>query len=472
MANFLQDFAGLGQAFGGIATGLDQGMAPLKTWEGIRTSDLANDKSEIANQDLQQQQFARMGTLDPAQQQGYYGAWQNNQISGLQNVTASNQLGTQTQQQQIDMYRLATSPEGRARLQGLDPSSPQFAMELEKMRAETNPFSVPDDITKTLIPAQQRGANQQATQNFLQTAMMSMKDPNTGEAMFGEGDTIVPSPGGGYVMKKANGDVVAVPYNLAAFAQQMENNPTLFKALQDRANASNTQRTSDITAQDQILKLGQTLMANDPLVAAGTKEMADSPERQQAIATLDAQETAARALQAHGQQLISSRVRGQGYTQSAAATGQTGGGAGGLMLNYAKNGQPIFTGNQPTNTNSFGQVPLGGPYAQPGQGPTNVPMTSYPVNPADVYSSNVPDQTMFTGGQNFVGPPYVGGATPQNQTVITAVPSAAPSAPYNNANFPVDPNAIPLGRWITQPGTVATPNAGARSRYLANRRGP
>jgi hypothetical protein len=477
--DFWQALGGFGNALSAIPKGLDAGLQPMKTLEDIQ-------KSSISNEDAANILASKEGTSPyDYYNSGVFKDTQTNLAGGYKS-----QLAGQADQSNYLMNQYAMSPEGRAALQGLDPTSPQYAMALEQMRIQHgNPFGVPDDVVKTLIPAEQRGANQQASQNFLQTAMMSMKDAD-GNPMFGEGDTVVPSPSGGYVMKKANGDVVAVPYNLAAFAQQMEANPTLFNALKARADASNAQRTSDLGALTTTTKLGQDQTAADPILvfAKGALESVDkadnalaversklpafdSPERQQALATIEAQQ---KSNDARRQQLMS-MVYGQAQrrglsvgTPSTGATGQSFGGAGGLMLQMV-NGQPVITGGQPPNTNSFGPRPVGGPYVQPGQGTAYNPMTGY-VDPADIYSSNVPnDSTFLPGGASFVGAPYAGGPTPQNQTVITAATPPPASTPYGTP-----PGQFSIG-WPGSPQLspqFTVPQSGNRFASRQTRRGP
>lgn len=345
MPDFWENFAGIGNAFGDFASGVNQGMAPLKSWEAIRQADLANDIQEQAARNAQFQQQAREGVATP----GLYGDWATQVQTGFQQDTAKNQLGTQGYQSDLAFRNYMVSPEGQAEFRGLVPGSGEWNAKMREKIAQFLPYGtantmgVPEFQTKVMGPSQNVAENQQLALSGLQFKMGQQVDPMTGQP-YGNDVAIRPLQGGGYEARRiSTGEQVQIPRLLLVAAAQDVGNVAGFNAIKEQATLQNTLQTGDVARAVSLLKAVQDTAASDPTMLAGTKmleygtkaltsldaerarvpQYAFTPEDQQkAYADIARREVEARGYMGRGEQMIRGRAAQRGLRMPGTGMGQ------------------------------------------------------------------------------------------------------------------------------------------------------
>jgi hypothetical protein len=168
-------FSDISDAGRGIAKGLDEGMAPLRTWEGIRTEDLKNDRYEIGNQNEDYLQRARMGEYGIPE---YYANQAQLANTGFQKGIGQNQYDIFGNDLRMQMGRAFTDPTGlfqeRVRREGLQPGTPEFNRAVVALKQQYDPTGMEADKaydTLGIAAEDKRAINDQTTIAMVQQAL-------------------------------------------------------------------------------------------------------------------------------------------------------------------------------------------------------------------------------------------------------------------------------------------------------------
>lgn len=192
--DFLEDLSG---GVSGFVKGIDAGMAPLKTWEGIRTSDLQNDAREISNRDLELLQLAR-----ESPDYDYYGNKIGAEDTGFRQKMAAGERDIFGNEQALGLAQYLSNPDGAFQLavrgRGLTPDMPEYRMLLQEHLASFDPMAAITADKNLNIPGlRQQNLNEQAALAYLQEYVRAkgpdpnaevVRLPNGGVAVFSGGE--------------------------------------------------------------------------------------------------------------------------------------------------------------------------------------------------------------------------------------------------------------------------------------------
>lgn len=192
--DFLEDLSG---GVSGFVKGVDAGMAPLKTWEGIRTSDLQNDAREISNRDLELLQLAR-----ESPDYDYYGNKIGAEDTGFRQKMAAGERDIFGNEQALGLAQYLSNPDGAFQLavrgRGLTPDMPEYRMLLQEHLASFDPMAAITADKNLNIPGlRQQNLNEQAALAYLQEYVRAkgpdpnaevVRLPNGGVAVFSGGE--------------------------------------------------------------------------------------------------------------------------------------------------------------------------------------------------------------------------------------------------------------------------------------------
>jgi hypothetical protein len=172
MADWMDWLEGLSGAASGVAKGWNEGLAPLKTWEDIRTGDLKNDAQEIGNRNLEFEQQYREGADVPA----WYGDWGGARRSEFQDTISKNELDMWGNRQKQDTgQRLADADAAfrvAARAAGLTPDMPEYAQLAGQYLRDATGFGAIEQVDKYNIDARlDRATGDQATLASIQNTL-------------------------------------------------------------------------------------------------------------------------------------------------------------------------------------------------------------------------------------------------------------------------------------------------------------
>jgi len=254
--SFLDTIGNIGEALSGIPYGLNQGLTPFNTWEGIRTKDLANDRSELQLQDLAQIQAARDAAAN------YYGDLVNAAQTGNQFTSAKNLYGTDTAQQQLAYAQFMRSPEGQALLANQMPGSYGFDQGLLQGASQFLPTQVPDMFKQYgMAGLDQQAAGQQVGEQMLRYQLQQM---NPGSQV-----DVVRMPGQGYVAL-VDGQPMDIPASLlrGAYAAEGVNAPQ--QAINTQVQLERAIQTGNVDMIAKILQATNSFQ-KDPALAQLTQ---------------------------------------------------------------------------------------------------------------------------------------------------------------------------------------------------------
>lgn len=245
---FLQDLSG-GAA--GIVSGLTAGAKPFDAWEGVRTKDIANDRGEINNRDLELIQWARENPdID------YYGNKIGAEDTGYRQKMASGEVDIFGNEQKLALAQYLADPNG-AFQQGVDqagltPGTPEYREWLSEAMSMYDPSGAVGAYDKMGIPGiQNRNMNEQTSIQFAQNFIRANShDPNAVIVRKADGTFAVMSNGeetdlpGDVMLKMASMMNAKDPYGAVSAGMKDE------MGIQD----SNTKR---VTAQAAVIKAMQ-----------------------------------------------------------------------------------------------------------------------------------------------------------------------------------------------------------------------
>lgn len=222
MADWEDWLTGLSGGVSGIVKGIDQGMAPLSTWEGIRTKDLANDRYEIGNEDIDALQRTRMGDYVS----DFYGDKIGAESTGYRQKIASGEVDIYGNEQKLALAEYLSDPNG-AFQQGLKetgwtPGTPEYREWLAEAMSMYDPSGAAGAYDKMGIPGiENRNLNEQAALNYIQN-YARQKDP---------GSRVQRMPDGTVVILDSNGEMTPVPGDMLVQAAAMINAKTPYDAI-------------------------------------------------------------------------------------------------------------------------------------------------------------------------------------------------------------------------------------------------
>ena len=255
---FLDTIGDIGEALSGIPYGIDKGLAPFKTWEGVRTADLQNDLRDISNRNALLEQQAREGMEVPS----YYGDFTQSKQTGFQDTTAKNLLDIFNQQQALAMRQYGASPQGQAEFVGMVPGSPEYAAAQAAIQGRFDPFGAGAFGVSTLNPLRNQAATEQVAAQYGSNVLASMYGLDPSEIQLQRG------PNGEW-MATAFGEQLQIPREALITMAGMSGikGPSEFRDTQLRnIQAVNTANANNFT---NIYKaLVQDEMRNDPQLNA------------------------------------------------------------------------------------------------------------------------------------------------------------------------------------------------------------
>lgn len=269
---FWQGLAGFGNALSAIPKGLELGLQPMKTLEDIQRQSIANDyQSQVARNAMLEQQ-AREGMGVPS----YYGDLTQQKQTGFQQDIAKNQLGQFGAQQSLAERQYVNSPEFQGQIQGLDPLGPEYAAALAQARMRTDPFGAGTYATQVELPAQQRAANQQAAEAFIQNSLSEK---------YGPGVQVYRLQDGTYAAQAPDGSDIDLGPTLTAVAQQIAGNPTAYSALATRQANARAQQVANVGMINTTITAMQRQAGTDPELNGYVNMTKEAGDRLQMIAT-------------------------------------------------------------------------------------------------------------------------------------------------------------------------------------------
>lgn len=172
--DFLEDIS---SGAAGVVSGLTAGMKPFDAWETVRGKDIANDRGELTNRDLELMQWARENPdID------YYGNKIGAEDSGFRKKMAGDEVDIFGNQQKLSLQQYLADPNGAfqqgLRETGWEPGSPEYRQWLAEAISSYDPTGAVAAYDKFNIPGiENRNLNEQAALQFLQ-AYAQKKDPN------------------------------------------------------------------------------------------------------------------------------------------------------------------------------------------------------------------------------------------------------------------------------------------------------
>jgi hypothetical protein len=231
----MPDWTGLldsisGGAFG-ITKGLTAGAEPYKAWEGVRTADLANDRSEITLRDLQLMQQALEAQPD------FYGNAATARNTANQLATSKGKLDIFGNERNLDINQQLSDPMGmfQQATAGLTPADPEYRQLYAQFLGYLDPTGAMKSYDSFGVEKmQQRGINEQAVYATV-LQMAQMQDP---------GATLQRKPDGTIVVLASDGEEMPVSPKLLTKVAAMLGAPTpidaYYKGLTSEQGIQNT----------------------------------------------------------------------------------------------------------------------------------------------------------------------------------------------------------------------------------------
>lgn len=263
MPDWFETLQDIGGAFTGITQGLTQGMKPFEAWEGVRTKDLANDRSDILLRDLMAQQAAREGD----DYFGYYTDQAGAQRSGFQKTRAGNERDLYGIEQGLAQRQALDDPDGEfqtlMRQMGVTPEDPNYRRFLSQYMAQYDPMGAVAAYDKMGVPAiEQRNMTQAAVMSFL-------------ESKLPPGAQIIANNDGSFTAVGSDGVEVQIPWRQALAAASMSGKPTdpmsvISNIIKDQTliQKGNTEAWRAVNPDDSKERTQQRLAANSLMTAA------------------------------------------------------------------------------------------------------------------------------------------------------------------------------------------------------------
>jgi len=340
----MPDWTGLldsisGGAFG-ITKGLTAGAEPYKAWEGVRTADLANDRSEITLRDLQLMQQALEAQPD------FYGNAATARNTANQLATSKGKLDIFGNERNLDINQQLSDPMGmfQQATAGLTPADPEYRQLLAQFLGYNDPTGAVKAYDSFGVEKmQQRGINEQAAYSAV-LQLAQMQDP---------GATLQRKPDGTIVVLASDGEEMPVSPQLLTKVAAMLGAPTPYDAIsrgiKDESAIQNTNinllkalELRGITPVQALRELNTVRVGLDKDITQASKDYADVKKsaeyqqesdpavRQQMLAEPLARLSAARAkkdkvMTLYAQVAATSRVPGAESVQPVPRVAPTGG---------------------------------------------------------------------------------------------------------------------------------------------------
>lgn len=238
--DFLEDFS---SGAAGVVAGLTAGAKPFDAWEGVRTKDIANDRGELTNRDLELMQWARENPdID------YYGNAVGAVDVGNRRKISQGEFDIYGDEQKLALTQYLSDPEGAfqqgLRETGWEPGSPEYRAWLAEAISQYDPTAAVAAYDKFNIPGiENRNLNEQAALRFIES-YAQQKDPGARVQRNPDGTISIISNGeetqvpGDLVVKVASMINAKTPYDAISGGLKDEigiqnNNINLIKALRD-----------------------------------------------------------------------------------------------------------------------------------------------------------------------------------------------------------------------------------------------
>lgn len=286
--DWLGEFSG---AASGVVSGLTAGAKPFDAWEGVRTKDIANDRGELTNRDLELMQWAREMDGD------YYGNKVGAEDSGYRKKMAGDEYDIFAKGQQLGLTEYLADPNGAfqqgLRETGWEPGSPEYRQWLAEAMSMYDPTGAVAAYDKMGVPGiENRNLNEQAALRFIES-YAQQKDPNARVVRNSDGTVSIVSNGeetpvsGDVLVKVAAMINAKTPYDAISGGIKDEtniqnSNINLVKALRD---GSLTPAAASKLISEQGVRLNQAYTGARNELAALTRDpmfATLSPDEQEA----------------------------------------------------------------------------------------------------------------------------------------------------------------------------------------------